>query len=471
MSFDARRRFRRPRIAAWLGLLLAVLLLVAAGFADRQLKTSTHPGFLPEDMPLYLYTADLPMAWLRFSRTTLGVNLAEEASAALRGMELSIRQSTGIRPTPSRLRTWLGGSMVAAVDGRDWILCARPGLAARAASIFFGGKVFHNGRLHQAWRSGFLLISSNSGMIEKALAAPPVIFDIPEGISRGAVVMELRRPLRAVIAVTPSATLPVEARILPTETFSPGPSGTWAAPVLAGSPTALLSFSDAQSAAKLGTLVAAIDMPEVAGGIFPELVSRWSLGRLPSLLSRNPAPNTPISCALYDLSTAYGAPMPQLAAATSATQWLDALLPPSSPASSLLSYEWSGCSGWMFPLLGDQFSLYGFKRDDTQYLATQENLAAMLAAAPATTEPGIEDNAVITLDWQRAASIIMETAAWAAIHELLAETSATDLDATLMPVMRALAKCGIMHIGARWTSDGLSCRGVLTGVPRMAGTQ
>ena len=181
--------------------------------------------------------------------------------------------------------------------------------------------------------------------------------------------------------------------------------------------------------------------------------------------------SAPMSFALYGLTADSGVPLPQLAVASAATEGFAGLLSAPRSPNKLLPYEWSGCPGWMFPLLDDQFSLYGFKRDATQYLATQEPLAAMLAAAPQTAQPEIDDDAVITLDWKRFASALMETADWAAQHELLKETNPKDLDAAFMPVMRALSQCGTLSVTGRWTPQGLLCKGVLTTAPVPEHTQ
>ncbi len=451
----------RLRTAAWFGLLLAALLLVGAGFADRQLKTATHPGFLPEGMPLYAYTPDLPLSWLRLSNTALSKNLSDEARPVLHDMELSVRRLTGIRPTPARWRVWLGGSAAAATDGRNWILCAHPGLAARAASWVFAGGAFPGAQLHQAWRGGYLLLSSSSALIEKALAAPPVTLDLPESLPPDALVMELRTPLRARLTLTPGGQLPIEARIMRGAGFAPRSSGPWKAPVLSGNPAAILSLPDAQSAEQLATLLKDISLPDFSDGLFGGLVTRWSLNRLPQFLSATGPLDAPMAFAFYDLSTDSGAPLPRLAAACAAREGFSKFLLAPQNANKLLPYEWNGCAGWMFPLFGDQFSLYGFQRDDTYYLATREPLAAALASASQTSRPDIEDDAVITLDWKRTAPTIMEGANWAAAHELLPETNQKDLDAAFIPVMRALSKCGTLRVAGRWTAEGLLLNGVL----------
>ena len=459
---------RRAARCGLLAALAALVLLVAAGYADRQLKTASHQGFLPEDMPLCLYSADLPGCWLRFSRTPLAGNLADEAAPVLHQMELSLRQLTGIRPTPARWRTWLGGSMLAATDGHDWILCAHPGLAARAASLLFGGNVFRGTGLNQAWRDGFLLLSSSSGLIEKALAAPPAILDLPKDTPPDALSVMLRKPLRTVITVVPSADLPIELRLVQTATLSPRKPSVWNAPVLPGALVAHLSLRDAQCAEQLAALWVTINPPDFSAGLFSAVLSRWSLNHLPSFLAASGLLDAPISCALYGLSSDSGVPLPCLALATSAKEALSPPLSPSPSASTPLSYQWNGSPGWMFPLLGDQFSLYHFRRDSTEYLATQEALAAMIATAPAMSRPTGEDDVVIALDWKRATSAAMDTANWAAVNELLPETNRQDLDATFMPLMRALSKCGTLQIAGHWTSDDFVCSGVLTGTRNAA---
>jgi hypothetical protein len=147
------------------------------------------------------------------------------------------------------------------------------------------------------------------------------------------------------------------------------------------------------------------------------------------------------------------------------------MLPREPSANNTLPYVWNGCPGWMFPLFGDHFSLYGFERDGANYLATQEPLAAMLAAAPYRRGPAIEDDVFLDLNWKATAKAVIETAAWAAERELLAETGPKDLEAAFVPVMRALAKCGSLHIAGRWTPDGFECKGALTKLRHSAARQ
>ncbi len=463
-SSDAKPTRITARRAAWLGVLLAIL--VAAGYVDRQLKTASHPAFLPEDMPLYIRTADLPQTWLHFAQTPLAGNLAEEAAPVLHDIELYLRQLTGIRPTPARWRTWLGGSMTAATDAHDWILCVHPGLVARAASLIFPGKALPTRQVRQAWRQGCLLLASSPELIKKALAAPPVAMDIPETASSDTLVVELRTPVRTVLTITPSDDLPIEARIFQPSTSPPRTPAVWSVPLLPGNPIAVLSLPDAPSATQLAALLAAFDPHDFSGGLLGGLLSRWGLSHLRSFLSPTGPSNAPMSFALYGLSLASGAPLPQLALASSTKEGFATLFPTPQSPNRLLPYDWNGCPGWMFPLLGDQFSLYGFQRDNTQYLATREPLAAMLASAPQTPPPGSEDDAVITLNWKRATEAIIETASWAAARELLHERNQKDLDATFIPIMHALSKCGTLQLTGRWTPEGFLCKGQLTALPR-----
>ena len=457
-----------PRIflrkAAWPGLLLAAFVLTAAGFADRQLKTAVHPGFLPADMSVYVYSADLPLSWLHLARTPLAGSLADEAAYALHSLELSLRQLTGIRPTPARWRTWLGPSAAAAANGRDWILCTRPGLVARAASFLFSGKALPGRQTHQAWREGYLLLSSSARLIDKALAAPPLTLDIPESAAPDTLVVEMHAPMRLVLSVSPARDLPVEARIYPSGTIAPREAAPWTAPPLAEGATLLLSLSGAQSAAQLETLLSSMNLPDFSGGILGELAERWSLNRLSTILSGAGNRNVPMSFALYGVSAASGVPLPQLAFASSMKETFAALLPAAQSPNRLFPYAWNGCAGWMFPIFGDQFSLYGFQQNGIQYLASRESLAAMLAATPHGLSSDIEDDLVVSLDWQRAAAAVKEVAAWAATRELLPETNPKDLEDAFIPVMNALSHCGTLHLAGKWSADDLVCQGVLTGV-------
>jgi len=425
-----------------------VVAVIYAGFVDRQLKTASHPGFLPENLPLYVYSSDLPLFWLQLSRTPLAENMVQEARPLLADLELAGRQLTGIRPTPARWRTWLGGTMAGGTDGQDWIVCTHPGLAAWAASLLFQGNVFPGTSIKQAWRDGYLILSSSPTLITKALAARPVSLDLPEGIQPETLFVQTHGPVEASVTLEPASELPMKASIARPDSPAPDAPASWDGPALAGNPIISMSVRDAKSAAQLAEVAGELPFPTLAGGIMGELISRWSLNRLPAFLSTSACLNTPFSCALYGLPTASGAPVPILAAATRATDAFSEVLSRAAPPGKSLPYEWNGFPGAMMPLLGEQFSLYSFRRGQRYYLATQEPLAAMLAAAPEERTEPTGDDVVFTVDCLKAAKAAGETVLWAANLELLPETAAKDLDAVFNPLMRVLAKSGTFRMSA-----------------------
>ncbi len=465
-SSDTKSTFLSLRRAAWLGLLVAGLVLIGAALADHQLKTVSHPGFLPEDMPVYLYAPDLPLSWMHFSKTALARNLNDEAAPLLHTIELSLRQWSGIRPTPARWRTWLGPSAIAATDGRDWILCVHPGLAAHVVSLFLSDKGLPGTQIHQAWREGYLLLSSSSVFIKKAQTAPPVTLEFAETISPDTLLVALHTPIQAVLTVTPSPGLPMEARCRTSQASVSRPATVWSAPPLPGSPNLLLSLSSVHSAVQLANLLSEMNLPDFSGGVLGNLASKWSINRLSSFFSDANGPlNAPMSCALYGISTSSGIPLPRLALASGAKEGFGGLLSSSQTSGKLLPYEWNGCAGWMFPLLGDQFSLYGFQRDNTQYLVTQEPLAAMVAATFKAAAPTVEDDVMLALDWKGVATELMRTANWAADRELLPETGPKDLETTFIPLMKALSHGGVLKLTGKWSADQFLCKGMLAGGP------
>jgi len=255
--------------------------------------------------------------------------------------------------------------------------------------------------------------------------------------------------------------LPVTACFTFQPPAPPAPPAPWTAPPLSGNPALTLSLSGTSSTLNLAGLLQALNVPDCTGGMLPELAERWNLGHLMAYLSENKVVNAPLSCAVYGLSTASGVPLPQLALASSTQEDFAALLPPLQSPNRLFPYLWNGCAGWMFPLFGDQFSLYGFQRDGTQYLASREPLAAMLASVSHTVPVDTSDDVLLNMDWKRTAPLARETVVWAAAHELLSETNAEDLDAAFIPVMNALSRCGTLNLTGKWSSEGLLCQGKL----------
>jgi len=186
------------RVRRWL-LTVVVVAAVAAGFAmDLRLKTAGGaPGYVPPDARWVAYAPRLDRLWDyatcsgAFGAAPEGVladnptcRFLKEWPRPYGAMELAIRKSTGIRPTPARWRLWMGQGLLTFGTGDGVGFCARPGLLLRAAHLLNrNGEngVFRYGPYFYAWRDGCCIFSTSPAVVAAALAAPAYAPDaLPE---------------------------------------------------------------------------------------------------------------------------------------------------------------------------------------------------------------------------------------------------------------------------------------------------
>lgn len=186
------------RIRRWL-LAMGVVAAVAAGFAmDLRLKTAGGaPGYVPADARWVAYAPRLDRLW-DYATCSGAFGAAPEAVLAdnpacrflkewprpYGAMELAIRKSTGIRPTPARWGLWMGKGLLAFGTGDGVGFCTRPGLLLRAAHFFnrnAENEIFRYGPYAYAWRDGCCIFSTSPKVVAAALSAPAYAPDaLPE---------------------------------------------------------------------------------------------------------------------------------------------------------------------------------------------------------------------------------------------------------------------------------------------------
>lgn len=156
---------------------VAVLCVLLWGF-DRQLKRADHVGFLAPDPSWHVVATDLPEFWERLERCEAYIDFQAGGPPFAQEAALAFRKATGIRPTPWRLRLWLGAGALMSGDSDSWCLSFRPGVAMRVASGIH--RVFSTptepgarrwGNLFYGWRDGYLLVSTSAPYLAAALEA------------------------------------------------------------------------------------------------------------------------------------------------------------------------------------------------------------------------------------------------------------------------------------------------------------
>ncbi len=180
-STPAAPRWRRLLLQWGPFLVLGVVLLVLIGI-DRQLKHTDLRGYALADAGWKLESDDLPQSWTQWEESDEYALLQESAPPFLNDVVLSVRKVTGVRPTPRRLRFWLGRAGVLSGNAHGWVLSCRPGVAMRVASFFHRSvaqspaeATYRWGDVIYGWRDGFLLVGSSVRMVQElAQAGLPV---------------------------------------------------------------------------------------------------------------------------------------------------------------------------------------------------------------------------------------------------------------------------------------------------------
>lgn len=94
------------------------------------------------DSKVILYFPDFPLFWWKISEHQIGHSAYENLYPYLYKIELVVRKSFGIRPTPSRWDFWLGKSSVVCLspDSKNWAVVTKPRVYSRILLPLLLGK-------------------------------------------------------------------------------------------------------------------------------------------------------------------------------------------------------------------------------------------------------------------------------------------------------------------------------------------
>ncbi len=198
---------------------------------DRCVDRAPHAGFCPPEATWRTYCADVPRFWRTLQHAPAGKITAHSIPRRLHEAALAIRLQTGIRPTPSRMRIWLGRQCLIGGQGPHWGGCTYPGLLLRTfskAHAFLAGPVIASESIYRfrhcyyAWREGYLLFSPHLSYIQQALAAPPLS---KEAAGKHEMILHGQGPLQErCISAPPHYKSPVKYSATPPSYANPYPS-------------------------------------------------------------------------------------------------------------------------------------------------------------------------------------------------------------------------------------------------------
>ena len=363
-------RERMVRIVVrWLIRASLLGLLVAGCAIDSRLKSPSGEVYRPAAVDWTVTTPNLALFWSNAGMCDAVRRFALEWPP-LSAFELAVRKNTGIRPTPSRWRLWLGPTFSASGSKDEVGYCVHPGLLLHAAHRLLatlGTKpdsgVFQYRTWHYAWRNGSLVFSDSADYVRAALDAPPVRLD-PE-LRSGQVRLERFGDAPATLTLAAGKTVRVQGS-LGIPVAARGKILAFAAP--AGNEPTPLFEAAAPSPADLANLAHALDvaLAPLAGWKAVSAAIRPLLAPAPTEAPAADAQPTSSSVLVFDLRTEGQAPLTLQAALSTAF-----LSDPANPSSAILRTS-----------------------------ATDATTSKLVAEGYATPEP-VEGDVVLRADWQR----------------------------------------------------------------------
>jgi len=170
----------RRRLVSWGPFVLIAVLGTVCWTLDRHFKSTDGAGIVPPDATWRIGAEDLPRFWRQWEGLAATQSLRAAAPPFMEDAAVAVRKATGVRPTPARVRLWLGQSALLAGTDSAWCLSARPGLAMRLATALHGLAAAPSGLrtwggLAYGWRDGYLLISPSGEYLSDVIEGGTVL--------------------------------------------------------------------------------------------------------------------------------------------------------------------------------------------------------------------------------------------------------------------------------------------------------
>ena len=429
----------------WRALGCALVLIVAVAWIDTRLKASPLDGYCPDDVRCVVAGEDFPAFYGGLQRIDAAKGVADELRRPLAAAELAVRKATGIRPTPRRWRAWLGGLFLAGWRGSDSGVCVRPGVLMRVADLLLRNPVEDGVRVFGAdyfygWRDGFLIVSASRAYVADALKASVRVVEPSE--ARDDLRFQWERPPSGVFHVLARDGLPVSGWIAGNASHRTTPLTAAAAwpetPMLAVTSS---KWADVWTLWTGWTKWTEL-LQEWAGGF----CAPWNSASLPDGWD---ASVDECAFAVLDLDTQETVPVPEVAMilrAKAPAQVRHPLEPLFAP-DSLMPYEWNGQPGFMAAGIGEKLVPCLCRVGSDWMFASREPLMAQLAGHLRPAEP-LDADIAIRLDWAKLAKCGEVMLRKAAVLELVPRMNVKDVDAVLMPYVRAAGQLGSLEFDA-----------------------
>jgi hypothetical protein len=446
-------------------LLGAVLLLCLAW--DARLKRSPFPGYAP-DAKWHAYAHDVAATVRDFERTPRGQAVMEELARQLGESSVAFRIAMGIRPTPERWRRWCGPRVLAWGDGADWALCLRPGLLARTADLLAGVDATDGqrtlGAAFYVWHDGFLLVSPSSEYLAECLGRlrvfrPAVLPGASELLVQwGEGAGSDPQPRGHVVCRAGDAEWTLRGRIasrIPRRDMSLPQAVAWPSPPL-------LDLRNAHPADWRAILEAATGRPFIAwmpASFLETATTVWDAWQLAPALDSLLGNTDACHFAVLDLQTESTLPVPSWAMISrTPSPGTDAFPPPDER----IPHAWGEHEGFLWPLLGEAMLLATAASGDAFVVTNPAPTMGPLLDALDGVELRREDPA-LHLDFARLADKSRALLLQGARLGLLPRRNEQDLDADLLPLLRAMGHLGQLELRFVPEADHVAVSGAFSG--------
>lgn len=426
-------------------------ILAAVSWLDTRIKSQAPlRGYCPSTAEAVLYSSDFGTFWGEALNTEAVQRIRAEWRGAGSGIELHVRKLTGVRPTPTRWRLWMGQRFLSAKTPNAFGVCTYPGLLLRGVSKVHGwlrapvdaSGVRAYGDVYFAWRDGFLIASQNPDYVRAALASDPI--EMKPGVSPHAVVFESRIAPIVSLELVASDEFPIRGEIPSTVSARSAPMtlpSAWSDPPMAAcSATAWEDIASLLSVAD-GALTHSAYWNTIreAGN---ELFTTWNLATPPPTWQDNRLDHCSLLLSGFDATSTVA--YPELAFVVRSTlpaagsHPLEGVLPPEMEG---IPYEWAGYPGMLYPMTGSQWApcLGHHGRD---WLATSRERLMRSLTENLDEGPPVEADFTVQVDWQQVSTTLLRVLMNVEDLELFPEMSAGEVRSTLMPIAKS-----IRHVG------------------------
>ena len=449
----------------------ALVALACFGWLDaRKRQEAPSQGYCPASARWVVLADDFSALWGATAKTDAVARLREEWPRPLDNLELAIRKATGIRPTPSRWRLWMGNRFLLAGAPEGTGICVYPGLLTRAADLVLrvvarsdahGPGIRRFGDLHYAWKDGFLIASRSRDYVVACFEGPSPDLGAPAEADEIRILWRGTR--EGEFRIRAGHDLPVEARIRTEAAPRSGPltlPDAWPEPPV-------LSIT-ASKWRDLQSLLAFVEEPFQENGAWRRakhvaevMWQRWDLSPLEPGWDE-----TVDECSLavtnIDWSETLSAPDLALVLRcedpVAGAHPLGPLFGPCEP----IPYEWHREPGVLAPLLGEEAAIC-LSRSGRDWVATSREPLMDALAGALNAEQETNADLAIRLRWDvigESADYLIKAMSEA---ELIPHRNRADVAVDLLPIARGLGRLGQAELDGKADGEWLAFEGILAG--------